>query len=154
MSEQGQDTTEPSPDGEETYRRLTQQWNAAFNAHDAATFASYYAEDVVVTAPMYPEPLRGRTAVQQDIAEFMGAWPDVVADMQQVLVDGTTVATRGVMTGTQTGEMPTPSGVIPPTGRSVKVPMAVFMRFGVDGRVAAEYRYYDVAGMAAQLGVD
>lgn len=154
MSTQGQDTTNSSPDGEDTYRQLTKQWNAAFNAHDAEKFASYYAEDAVITDPMYPEPLRGRGAVQQDIAEFMGALPDVVADMQEVLVEGTLVATRGVMTGTQTGPMPTPSGAIPPTGRPVKVPMAVFMRFGADGKIDEEYRYYDVAGMAAQLGVD
>lgn len=150
MSTQGQDATGHSPNGEDTYRRLTEEWNAAFNAHDAEKFASYYAEDAMVTDPMYPQSLRGREAVQQDITEFMGALPDVVSDLQQMLVDGATVATHGAMTGTQTGPMPTPSGEIPPTGRPVKVPMGVFRRFGADGKVAEEHRYYDVAGLAAQ----
>lgn len=154
MSAQGQDTAGQSSGGKETYRRLIEEWNAAFNARDAEKFASCYAEDAVVVDPVSPEPLRGRGAVQEDVAAFLEALPDAAAELQEVLVDGSTVATRGVITGTQTGPMPTASGSIPPTGRPVKVPISGFSHFDADGKIAEEYRYYDLAGMAEQLGVE
>ncbi|MFF0904326.1 UNVERIFIED_CONTAM: SgcJ/EcaC family oxidoreductase [Kocuria sp. CPCC 205316] len=152
MSTQEQDAAGPSGEGEETCRRLIKEWNAAYNARDAEKFASCYAQDAVVTDPVSSEPLRGRKAVQQDVAAFLEALPDTSAELQEVLVDGSTVATRVLITGTQTGPMPTPSGPIPPTGRPVKVPMGVFSRFGSDSKIIEEYRYYDLAGMAEQLG--
>lgn len=154
MSTQAHDAAGTQGEDEETYRRLITEWNAAYNARDAERFASCYAQDAVVTDPVSPEPLRGREAVQQDVAAFLEALPDTSAELQEVLVDGKTAATRVLITGTQTGPMPTPSGTIPPTGRPVQVPMGVFSRFGADNKITEEYRYYDQAGMAEQLGVD
>ncbi|MFI7494685.1 ester cyclase [Kocuria sp. M4R2S49] len=154
MSTQEQDAAGTSGENEETYRRLIKEWNEAYNARDAEKFASYYAQDAVVMDPVSPEPLRGREAIQQDVAAFLEALPDTYAELQDVLVDGNTVASRELITGTQTGPMPTPSGSIPPTGRPVKVPMGIFSRFGADNKITEEYRYYDQAGMAEQLGVE
>jgi uncharacterized protein (TIGR02246 family) len=116
MSTQEQDAAGTSGESEETYRRLIQEWNAAYNAQDAEKFASCYAQDAVVTDPVSPELLRGREAIQQDVAAFLEALPDTSAELQEVLVDGNTVATRVLITGTQTGPMPTPSGTIPRRG--------------------------------------
>jgi steroid delta-isomerase-like uncharacterized protein len=151
-----QDRTAPghSPEGVEKYRRLTQAWNAAFDARNAEKIASYYAEDVMVVDPVYPEPLRGREAVQQDIAEFMTSVPDAVTKVQEILVDGTRVATRIMITGTHTGSLPTPSRSIPPTGRLVRIPISFFIYFSADSKIAEEYRYYDLAGMAEQQALD
>ncbi|MFF0990482.1 ester cyclase [Kocuria nitroreducens] len=154
MSTQAQDAASTSGEGEETYRRLIKEWNAAYNARDAEKVASCYAQDAVVADPVSLEPLRGRGAVQHDVAAFLEAMPDTAAELQEVFVDGNTVATRVLITGTQTGPMPTPSGPIPPAGRPVTVPMGVFSRFGADSEIAEEYRYYDLAGMAEQLGGD
>lgn len=154
MSAPAQDAADRSNEAEETYRQLITEWNAAYNARDAERFASCYAQDAVVTDPVSPEPLQGREAIQQDVAAFLEALPDTAAELQEVLIDGNTAATRVLITGTQTGPMPTPSGPMPPTGRPVQVPMGVFSRFDADHKITEEYRYYDQAGMAEQLGVD
>jgi len=47
----------------------------------------------------------------------------------------------------------TPSGEIPPPGKRVSVPMAVFSRLGEDGLVVEDHRFIDMMSMAQQLGI-
>jgi hypothetical protein len=56
------------------------------------------------------------------------------------------------VTGTHTGPFATPEGEIPAIGRAVEVRGAIFARLNADGKIVEEHRYYDVAGLAAQLG--
>lgn len=49
----------------------------AVNAHDAKAFAGTYSADAVVHDPLYPQPLKGRDAIEQDMVELLRAFPDV-----------------------------------------------------------------------------
>ena len=51
------------------------------------------------------------------------------------------------------GEQPTPEGETPATGRTLTSEGAVFSRLNAQGEVVEERRYYDVAGVLAQLGL-
>lgn len=123
----------------------------AVNAHDAKAFAATYAVDAVVYDPFYPQPLKGRDAVEQDMVELLRAFPDARFTVGPVLEGGDTVAAEFTLRGTHQGPMASPDGEIPATGRSIENRVAVFSTFA-DGEVTEERRYYDAAGLLSQLG--
>ena len=126
----------------------------AINAHDATAFASFYAEDAVVVDPQYPEPLRGRAAIEQDAEVFLRALPDIEFSYTNTLVDDRLVAGEGTIVGTNTGPLQLPTGETnPATGRRLEFPMAFFSRFDESGKIVEERRYYDVTTQQTQLGL-
>ncbi len=133
---------------------VIRQASEAFSRHDADGLAKVYAEDVVVYDPQYPEPLRGREAVRSDMEAFVRTFPDLQVEVRSILQDGNTYAYEGTMTGTHQGPLATPDG-----GEIPAINKRLEMRFGAFGKVDAEHkiveerRYYDLAGILAQLGM-
>ncbi|MGK7222373.1 ester cyclase [Kocuria flava] len=134
-------------------RQQVEQAIAALNAHDAAAFAATYTPDAVVHTSADPEPVRGRDAVAQDTQRWNTAMPDMAIEIEELIVDGHTAAMRLLFTGTHTGPLTTPDGEVPPTGKTVSAPMAVFDRNDENGLTSVEHRYLDLADMARQLGL-
>lgn len=126
---------------------------AAFNGRDATALAAVYATNAVINDPMYPEPLKGRSEIEEDFANFVGAFPDVRITIRNALAGGDTVAGEFTMVGTHEGPLPGPEGDIPATGKSVTVSGAVFVQTNAEGEIVDERRYYDLAGLMAQLGL-
>ena len=126
---------------------------AALNRHDAEAFTAFYAPDALIHDPQHPEPLKGRDAIRQDIADFIGAFPDLVFTLKTAVESGDTVAFEGTGTGTQKGPMAGPAGEIPATNRPMEVRFAAFLRVNDQGLIAEERRYFDMAGMMQQLGM-
>ena len=58
---------------------------------------------------------------------------------------------RFVITGTQTGDLPTPSGVLHASGRKIKVDGVEYFTFNSDGKVIDLLTVEDLAGMMRQL---
>ena len=133
--------------------RALEEQIAAINAHDAVRLAACYAEDAVVRDPQYPEPLRGRAAVENDAASFFRGFPDLHAEVTCSVISGTILAVEMTMEGTNTGPLALPSGDVPPTGRLLRFTMAFFDDVDENGSVLDERRYYDVADQAQQLGL-
>lgn len=123
----------------------------AVNAHDAKAFAATYATDAVVHDPLYPQPLNGRDAIEQDMVELLRAFPDARFTVGPLLQDGGTVAGEYTLRGTHLGPLASPEGEIPATGNSIDNSGAVFSTFNADGEVIEERRYYDAAGLLAQI---
>lgn len=143
----------PAGGGGADLRQRTEDAIAALNAHDPAGFAAFYSEDAVVEDAAAPEPLRGRAAIQQDAEQVLAGVPDLQLQLQEVVVDGATTAIRLLGVGTNTGPMLMPTGEVPATGRRVETPMGIFSRHDESGLIVEERRYYDLARMAAQLGL-
>lgn len=125
----------------------------AFNRHDAATVAAGYAPSVVVVDPAYPEPLTGRDAVRKDMEDFFRAFPDVQLSFRTLLTDGDTYSVEWSLSGTHKGPFAGPDGEIPATNRSVEMGVAGMGRVDAQGQIVEERRYYDIAGLMAQLGL-
>ncbi|HXG42995.1 MAG TPA: ester cyclase [Dehalococcoidia bacterium] len=126
----------------------------AFNRHDIAAFAAFYASDAVAYDPTYPDPLRGRDAIRRDMEQFFRAFPDVHCEvMGDVLDRGVQAAVRLRATGTHLGPLATPQGEQPATGRPVDFHVAIFWQVGEDDLIQSEHRYFDMAGIMAQLGL-
>ncbi len=63
------------------------------------------------------------------------------------------IAAEWVMTGTNRGPIESPAGSIPATNKSMELRVATFERLDSEGRIVEESRYYDQAGLFAQLGI-
>ena len=102
--------------------------------------------EVVVHVPVRPEPLRGLEALKRYIAGFRAALPDVGFTVEDEIVQDDRVVLRVTVHGTHRGEL---LGV-PPTGRYVRVPEVLILRFA-EGRIVEDWVSVDLLGLLAQL---
>jgi len=95
--------------------------------------------------------LRGRDQVKEYTESIWAAFPDgTLAFGGQVLADDA-VATEVVFTGTHTGPMVTPAGVLSPTGKRVTLRSVSVLSIKND-MITSEHVYLDQLEMLAQLG--
>ena len=134
-----------------TAREAFEKGTATFNAHDIDGFAKVLADDVVFRAP------GGMTGNGKEAcAAFFGSWfaafPDAHVDVHAAHFIGDIAVEEGTFTGTQTGILRGPMGVVPPTGRQVKVDYVQVLRFR-DGKHVSFNLLFDQLTMFQQLGL-
>ena len=136
------------------FEEATKKFIDAFNRKDPNAVANLYANESVSYDPMYPEPLRGRSAVKEDAATYFRAFPDVRMEARTIVEKGDDGAAEFRMTGTNTGPLKTPTGEeLPATRKRIDLTGAVFIRLNADGLIVEERRYYDTTSFARQLGL-
>jgi steroid delta-isomerase-like uncharacterized protein len=107
-----------------------------------------------VVSPQYrsQDPMAGEIegveGAKRLIMMLRTALPDMVIEVDDMLVDGDQVAARWTGHGTHLG----PLGPIPPTGKSATVSGIVIARFE-DGQIVEEWQNWDALGMLRQFGV-
>lgn len=69
----------------------------AVNRHAVADVVALYAPDAMVTASDFCAPRRGRDDVRRTYEAIIGGVPDVVADVQEMIVEGDRVAVKFVV---------------------------------------------------------
>ncbi|WP_426120368.1 ester cyclase [Kocuria sp. LHG3120] len=153
MSENHTSVVGPVPGAGEDRREKVDRIFHALNRHDATAYVGFYGADAVVYTSTAQEPVRGTAVIQREIQQWFTAMPDMMLQLEELLVDGATAVSRFQLVGTHTGPMATPSGEVPPTGKRVSMPMAVFSREGEDGLIVEEHRYLDMMGFLQQLGL-
>ena len=127
---------------------------AAMNGHDAEALSALYAEDAVAYDPFYPQPLRGRKAIEEDAANFFRGFSDVRMDVMKVTEkDDRNASGELRLKGTHDGPMATPSGDMPATNKRVDQAGVVSVKLNERGEIAEERREYDPAEMMKQLGI-
>lgn len=89
-----------------------------------------------------------RTDLRTWLAELRTAFPDYHLELDDVIAEGDRVATRGRITGTNTGSL---LGM-PPTGRPICVDAIDIIRIE-DGRIVEHWGIADGQAMARQLGL-
>ncbi len=132
---------------------LFQQWQQAVDHQYVETFASLYAHDALLHVPLVPEALKGRKAIQQFEGAVYAAFPGAHLAVRSIVLGADCVAVEWDYTGKNTGPLTGPTGPVPPTNRIVTVRGASFLRYGSDGLIAEEHRYYDSRSLMQQLGV-
>ena len=125
----------------------------AFNSHDVDASVDLFAPDGVIYAPNSPEPIKGAVAIRKDFENWFQAFPDVKIKFVNILSEGDTVAVQVEMTGTNTGPLVGPMGTLPPTNKRINMRGAGFARVNAQDQFIEERRYFDTAGMMAQLGI-
>jgi SnoaL-like polyketide cyclase len=118
----------------------------ALNDHDAAKFASIYAETAVVSAAGFNE-VSGRAAVEANMAEWFQLFSKVKIGFANVWIRGKTVVLAWVINGTHTGELfgrKMPETPIGHSGISI-------VTMNDNGLIVSERRYGDLAAVEAQM---
>jgi len=124
---------------------------AAWNEHDAAKAAAFFADDGEYYDASVGTPVKGRAEAQAKVIQaFITAAPDCVWTREGEAILGTdAVAFQWTFGGTNTG--PWSDGTAA-TGKPFKFSGATLMRFK-DGKIVWQGDYYDAYGFYKQLGL-
>jgi steroid delta-isomerase-like uncharacterized protein len=132
---------------------LVDAYMAAWNAHDAAKAAAFFAADGTFFDATVGTPQSGPAAIEAKVIQaFMTAVPDLRWQRQDEPIvgkDGTGIAFQWSFSGTNTGPW---SDGTDATGNPFKITGVTFMRLK-DGKIAYEGDYYDALGFYQQLGL-
>ena len=118
----------------------------ALNAGDTERLLAVVAPDIVIHYAEMPEPLHGRETWQQGFELMRNAFPDLEAQVDDLVAAEDKVAIRVSFRGTQQGEF---QG-IPATGRTVHYISHEFYRVD-NGLFAEEWICSDMASLFRQL---
>lgn len=121
--------------------------DAAWRRRDAAALAADHSRDGVVVSPT-GGVLEGREQIERIYRLWFTAFPDLLFETTEIVVEGNTVVLVAAITGTHTGDF---FGV-PATGRHVQVGSAFIYKLH-EGEIAHERRILDFTGVLIQVGV-
>jgi len=76
----------------------------AFNRHDKVAYAALVAPEAVVYDPVYPEPLRGKKAIMEDLDVSFAAIPDVHYEILKLLAKDGDAVIEFKISGTHTAQ--------------------------------------------------
>ncbi len=117
------------------------------NGHDPAKFASVYADDAIISVAGLNE-VKGRPAIQQNMAEWFEVFSKAKLGFSRVWVKGDTMVLEWVINGTHHGELFGVKGTEQPIGH---YGLSV-VSFNADGKVARENRYGELGSVMTQVG--
>jgi steroid delta-isomerase-like uncharacterized protein len=134
---------------------LANRYVETFNRGDTAEWAALFADDAVIHDPFYPEPVRGREAIEQMEASLRKSFPAMRCRLLGPVLDvGDQISCELAVNGTNDGPLTMPDGsVLPASGNKVSFATGVFWNVGRDGLITEERSYFDVTGVASQLGL-
>lgn len=139
-------TTQPK-----TPIQLAEAVIAAFNAADWEQIRATIAPNVVYTETGTQRRVENLEDYLQLLAGWKQALPDARGTVHKAVSQGNTVVQEILWEGTQTGPLPTPAGILPPSGKTFRVAAAIW--YTVDGeRVQEIHHYLDVLALLQQLG--
>jgi len=129
--------------------RIIEDFAAAWSAHDAEKIASFFEDDAVYDeVPVGTVSRGGKEEVEAFATGTFAAMPDFKVELHAVFGAGDWAAAEGLLTGTQTGEMPP----FPATGKSISVPFAMIAE-AREGKLKRIAVYWDLATFLRQLGL-
>jgi predicted ester cyclase len=106
------------------------------------------AEDLVDHLDIPGVETTGRQRYYDSVVLNRTAFPDLRNPLDLIIADDDLAVSYGRLTGTNTGEL----WGMPPTGRSVDLPMVGILRFR-DGQAIERWGVFDSAIMMQQLGL-
>ena len=117
------------------------------NAGDIDGFGDHLADDFIEHEET-PGLAPTREGVKAFFRMYIGAFPDMRMEAEDVLMSGDKVVARSRATGTHQGEF---MGM-PATGKRIDVQLIDILRFGDDGRAHEHWGVFDALAMMQQLG--
>lgn len=124
---------------------------AAINSRDIEAYLANQHPDVELLFSGGGH-LRGREEVKQYILTMWEAIPDGKLTFGEQVLGKDAMATEVIFTGTHTGPLVTPNGMLPATGKKIKLHSVSMLRVK-DGMIISEHSYFDQVEMLTQLGV-
>jgi steroid delta-isomerase-like uncharacterized protein len=134
-------------------RGFVDRYLEAWNTCDTQAMAQLISDDIVWEDPALPEPARGVAAVQEFMRSSCRAFPDLrfgEPEPPALAVTGEVALWAWTMEGTHRGALEPPG--FAPTGRTMRVE-GIDRWTMRDGRIARYRAFYDLNGLARQLGI-
>ncbi len=131
---------------------LVKDLHDSFSNNNFEKTLSMAADDVVVEAYALGATFKGKEEFNQFMQGFKMAFPDMRIKYDSVVSNDNTVAVEFTATGTHTGNLHTPAGVVPPTGKSVSLKVAEVQTWEND-KLKSIHNYQDSASLMRQLGL-
>ena len=128
--------------------KMIERCLAAYNRHDAAAFASYFAPDGMLHIVATGESSEGRDAIQTDMEQRWQAL-DYTLETRGLYDCGGDVWLEWTMRGTHIGDMVG----IPATHLRFELPGCSHFTLAPDGSIARDDVYFDFAAVLRQLGM-
>lgn len=126
-------------------RRLVEElWNKG----KLAVADELVSPNFVRRDPSTPGETRGPKGLKEAVGAYRAAFPDLSFTVDDIIVEGDKVASRGTARGTHKGAL---MG-IPPTGKSGTVTWMTMSRIA-NGKVEEERVNWDALGLFQQLGI-
>jgi steroid delta-isomerase-like uncharacterized protein len=123
----------------------------AFNRRDLAAWEQQLASDVAISYPGFRHQT-GAAAARAYNAPFLVAFSDLQFRVTSTTREGDRIVSTWQAIGTHDGDLVTPNGIIPPTGRRGIVDGVLIVTVA-DGRIVKEETYWDRLELLSQLGV-
>jgi steroid delta-isomerase-like uncharacterized protein len=123
----------------------------AFNGADWAQLRSIFAPHVVYTETETQRHIENLEGYLQLLQGWKQALPDAQGIVHNAVSQDNTAVLELTWAGTQTGPLQTPNGILPVSGKAIRVPAAAWFTF--DGEMVQEVHHYlDVLTLLQQLG--
>lgn len=122
-----------------------------FNKGDQQRFRSSLSADAVYREHATGREVQGADEVTKVSFAWRDAFPDARGEVTNAFAAGDQVALQLTWTGTQKGDLVSPAGTIPATGKQVNIPACQVITLR-DGKVARTDHYFDLTTMLTQLG--
>jgi steroid delta-isomerase-like uncharacterized protein len=117
------------------------------NGQDPKKFASAYAEDGVISVAGLNE-IAGRSAIEQNMAEWFDTFKDIKLGFSRVWVKNETMVLEWVINGKHHGQLFGVKGTEQPIGH---YGLSV-VTMNQDGKVVSEHRYGELGAVMTQVG--
>jgi steroid delta-isomerase-like uncharacterized protein len=138
---------------QEDRSRRAEEVVEAYNNGDWERFRASHASDVVYEEVGTGQRAEGMDEYMQLLEGWQQAIPDGAAMIRRTVQSGDTVVMELVWKGTQTGDLQTPGGTVPASGRQIEVEATMWSDFEGD-QVRKTRHYVDIMTMLQQLGAD
>ncbi len=125
----------------------------AVNRKDLATIASYGSVESEWLDVPFNFTSRGVNAIIDPWKSWFDIFPDASCEVQRLTVLGDHVVVQGIGRGTHRGVFSSPAGILPPTGRPMRVQFCDVYQLR-DGKIIRADSYFDFYGLLQQLRVE
>ena len=124
----------------------------AFNAGDWDRVAATIAKDGVYVEAGTQRRTVGPAANLELMKGWKAAFPDATGTITNTFGSGNQAVAEITWTGTHDGDMESPEGTIPATGRKINLDACIAVTVE-NGEIKESHQYFDLMTMMQQLGV-
>lgn len=124
----------------------------AFNSGDVPTLLNLVSDDFELVDIALGMSWHGRQGWGEWLQNWVTSMPNAQIRLDSIIAQGNMVVTEHTGGGTHTGPLNTPTGPIPPTGKSIELKFAEFFNVR-DGEIKSMRAYWDTGTLMRQLGL-
>jgi steroid delta-isomerase-like uncharacterized protein len=129
-------------------REVAEQYYKHFEAGDLDGAAALFGEDCVHISPAGAQ---SNEEHKQFGGSFKAAVPDGRMSISTTVESGEDIAVEGRFMGTHSGDLVSPQGTIPASGRTIELRYSDFFKV-INGKIVEHRIYWDQIDMMQQLG--